>query len=68
LPKGERLTPISGRDPSNTVVWQGRFQHLAAAEEAMKLFDTNPEHTELAKKQGPYFEGCWVELFEVLDM
>jgi hypothetical protein len=63
LPRGERLVPISG----NTVVWQCRFENLAAVEAAMKLFETDPGHTELAKKQGPFFQDTWVELYEVLD-
>jgi hypothetical protein len=67
LPRGERLMPISGRDPGNTIVWQRRFESLAEAEVALKLFETNPEHTELANKQKHFFEGAWVEFYEVVD-
>lgn len=67
LPRGERLMPISGRDPGNSIVWQGRFENVAAAEAALKLFETNPEHTELARKQVHCFQGSWVELYEVLE-
>lgn len=67
LPKGERLVPISGREPVNTIVWQGRFQSLAAAEKALKLFDESPEHTELGKKQYPMFQQSWVEFYDVLE-
>ena len=31
LPRGERLMPISGREPGNTIVWQRRFESLAEA-------------------------------------
>jgi hypothetical protein len=67
LPRGERLMPISGRDPGNTIVWQRRFESLAEAEVALKLFETNPEHTELADKQKHFFEGAWVEFYEIVD-
>ena len=67
LPRGERLMPISGREPGNTIIWQRRFESLAEAEEALKLFETNPEHTELANQQKHYFEGTWVEFYEVVD-
>ena len=67
LPRGERLMPISGRDPGNTIVWQRRFESLAEAEVALKLFETNPEHTELANKQKHFFEGAWVEFYEIVD-
>ncbi|MGC2195020.1 MAG: hypothetical protein WA628_10130 [Terriglobales bacterium] len=67
LPPGERLMPISGREPGNTIVWQRRFESLAEAEVALKLFETNPEHTELANKQKHFFEGAWVEFYEIVD-
>jgi hypothetical protein len=67
LPRGERLIPISGREPGNTIVWQRRFESLAEAETALKLFETNPEHTELANQQKHYFEGTWVEFYEIVD-
>jgi hypothetical protein len=68
LPKGERLIPISGREPSNTVIWQCRFDDLCAAEKALKLFETNPEHSELASQQVPFFKNAWIEFYEVLDL
>jgi hypothetical protein len=67
LPRGERLIPIAGREPGNTIVWQRRFESLAEAEAALKLFETNPEHTELANQQKHFFEGTWVELYEIVD-
>ncbi len=67
LPKGERLMPISGREPGNTVIWQRRFESLCEAEAALKLFESNPEHTELAKMQLPFFKDAWIEFYEVLE-
>ena len=67
LPKGERMTPISSRDPGNTIIWQCRFDSLTAAETALKLFETNPEHTELANKQVHFFTNSWVELYNLLE-
>lgn len=67
LPRGERLIPIAGREPGNTMVWQRRFESLAEAEAALKLFETNPEHTELANQQKHFFEGTWVEFYEIVD-
>jgi hypothetical protein len=67
LPRGERLVPISSRDPGNTVIWQARFENFSAVEAALKLFETNPEHTELANQQKHFFESAWVEFYEVLD-
>lgn len=67
LPRGERMTPIASRLPGNTLIWEGHFENLAAAEKALKLFEDGPEHTELYNKQVNYFQDAWVELYEVLD-
>ena len=67
LPRGERLIPIAAKEPNNTVIWQAKFDSLAAAEKALKLFETNPEHTELGIKQVPFFKNAWVEFYEVLE-
>jgi len=67
LPRGERLVPISGREPANTIVWQCRFDSLSAAEAAIKQIELCDEHTELAKKQHPMFEQSFVEFYDVLD-
>ena len=67
LPKGERMSPLAGREPGNTLIWQGRFEDLHAAEKALKAFETSPEHTELFNQQKHFFEDTWVEFYEVLD-
>ena len=67
LPKGERLLSLSGRDPGNTLVWQRQFPDLTAVNEFLQQIEASPEHTELAKKQAPFFEGTWIELYEVQD-
>lgn len=67
LPTGERMAPISGREPGNTIVWQCRFDSLAAAEKALKQIDSSAEHTELANQQHPLFQQSWVEFYELLE-
>jgi len=66
-PRGERLTPISSRDPGNTLIWQCRFDNLAAAEAALKAIEQSPEHTELVNQQMNYFKDTWIEFYEILD-
>jgi hypothetical protein len=67
LPKGERMTPIAGREPGNTLIWEGRFESLRAAEEALKSLETSGAHTKLFNQQVPFFQDAWVEFYEVLD-
>ena len=67
IPKGERLIPLAGREPENTLIWQARFPNLSAAEAALRTIETNPEHTALHKKQEQFFEDTWVEFFKLLE-
>jgi hypothetical protein len=66
-PRGERFTPISARDPGNTLIWQCRFENLAAAEAALKAIEQSPEHTGLVNQQMQYFKDTWIEFYQVLD-
>jgi hypothetical protein len=67
LPRGVRMTPIASRQPGNTLIWEGHFENLGAAEKALKLFETSPEHTELFEKQVNYFQDTWVEFYQLLE-
>jgi hypothetical protein len=67
LLQGERMTPVASREPGNTLIWQARFGSLAAAEEALKSFESSAEHSRLYDQQKHYMEDTWVELYEILD-
>jgi hypothetical protein len=67
LPKGERMVPVAAREPGNTLIWEGHFENLRAAEEALKTLETCAQHTKLFQQQVPYFQDAWVEFYEVLD-
>jgi hypothetical protein len=67
LLKGERMVPLAGREPGNTLIWQARFPDLAAAAEALKFIENSPEHTRLYDQQKEYMEDTWLELYELLD-
>jgi 4-hydroxyphenylpyruvate dioxygenase-like putative hemolysin len=67
LLKGERMTPLASREPGNTLIWQRRFRNLGEAEEALRFFQNNADHTRLYEQQKQYMEDTWVEFYEVLD-
>ena len=67
LPRGQRSVPISGREPANTIVWECRFDSLSDGENALKLMEDSPEHTELGQKQHHMFQQSWTEFYEILD-
>jgi hypothetical protein len=61
------MTLIASRQPGNTLIWEGHFENLCAAGNALKLFETSPEHTELFEKQVNDFQDASVQFCEVLD-
>jgi hypothetical protein len=67
LPKGERMSPIAGREPGNTLIWQGRFASLAEAAKALDELERSPQHAQLLKQQKPFFQDSWVEFYRVLE-
>jgi len=67
LSPGLRMAPMAAREPGNTLVWESKFDDLAAAERALKTLETSADHQRLLDQQIPYFEEAWVEFYEVLD-
>ena len=67
LPQGERMLPLSSREPGNTLIWVGHFPTLCAAQECLQKFETSPEHEELFNSQVHYFQDTWVEFYEMLE-
>jgi hypothetical protein len=66
-PKGRRSTPYSGREEANTLIWECEFPTLKAAQDALALMAKDPGHEKLYKKQVPYMQEAYTEIYEVLD-
>jgi hypothetical protein len=67
LLKGERMTPLASREPGNTLIWQGKFRDMSAAQDALRHFENSPDHTRLYDEQKQYMGDTWVEFYESLD-
>lgn len=67
LLRGERMTPLAGREPGNTLIWQARFPTLTAAEAALDKIAASPEHTRLYDQQKQYMTDTWTEFYQTLD-
>jgi hypothetical protein len=67
FPKGRRMQPYAGREPTNSLIWQCQFATLSDAQAALALMDADPEHERLFKAQVPYFAEAYTEIYEVLD-
>lgn len=67
LPKGRRMQPIAGREPTNSLIWQCEFPTLPGAQAALARMEADPDHKRLFQAQVPYFTEAYTEIYEVLD-
>jgi hypothetical protein len=68
FPKGRRLRPYAGREPSHTLVWECEFESLEAAQRGLDRITSSPAHARLLRKQIPYFLEAYTEIYEVLEL
>jgi hypothetical protein len=66
-PQGRRYQPLSGREPTNTLVWECEFPTLAEAQDALKRMGSDPEHEQLFRQQAPYITQNYTEIYEILE-
>jgi hypothetical protein len=66
-PKGKRYMPYSGRESTNTLIWECEFATLATAQEALAFLEKDARHEGLYRKQVPYFLEAYTEIYESID-
>jgi hypothetical protein len=64
---GRRQKPIAAAEPVNTLIWEGEFPDLGAAQRWLEFLETDSEHSSLFARQRPYFEAVRIEFYENLD-
>jgi antibiotic biosynthesis monooxygenase (ABM) superfamily enzyme len=64
---GRRMRPIASTEPVNTLIWQGEFPDMAAAEKWLAANSGDEGHERLFALQKPFFEATRIELYENLD-
>jgi hypothetical protein len=67
FPKGRRYLPYSGREPSNTLIWECEFPSLEAVQQALDLLERDSRHAELFEQQVPFFIESYVEIYRGLE-
>lgn len=66
-PKGKRYIPCTGRDSSNTLIWECDFTTLEAAQKAQAFFLADQEHADLFDKQAQYIIATYTEIYRPYD-
>ena len=67
FPKGKRYMPVSGKEASNTLIWESEFETLKAAQDALAVIITDTRHEELFQKQVPYILDTYTEIYKPFD-
>ncbi|MGV8096360.1 MAG: hypothetical protein AB2L24_31275 [Mangrovibacterium sp.] len=66
-PKGKRYISCSGRDASNTLIWECDFLTLEEVHKAQAFFLTDSRHEELFRTQSKYIIGTYTEIYRPYD-
>ena len=67
MPQGTRYLPVSGKEPTNTLIWECEFNTLEELTAQFQAIYDNPEHEELLAKQVPFMQDSYAEIYEVLS-
>lgn len=66
MPCGTRYLSISGKEPTNTLIWECRFDTMEELTRQFQAIYDNPIHEELLQKQIPYMQDSYTEIYEEL--
>ncbi|HUQ67599.1 MAG TPA: hypothetical protein VM101_15660 [Flavitalea sp.] len=67
FPKGRRYIPVTGKEPSNTLIWESEFSTLKEAQDALELIISDNRHEELFQQQLPYIVHTYTEIYKPFD-
>jgi len=67
FPKGKRYMPVTGKEASNTLIWESEFETLKAAQDALAFIITDTRHEELFQKQVPYILDTYTEIYKPFE-
>ena len=58
FPQGRRYQPRASGEPNHSLVWECEWSSLVAVQEALKVIEADPTHTDLFSKQSPTLRIC----------
>jgi hypothetical protein len=64
FPRGKRYLPYTGREPSNTLIWECDFETLEAAQHALSFMMSDNRHEDLFQQQSKFILGTWTEIYQ----
>jgi hypothetical protein len=68
MPQGKRYVPLTGREPSNTLIWECEFETLEALIQQFQALNADANHEELLQKQIVYMEDSYAEIYKEFSL
>lgn len=68
FPKGRRYLPVTGREASNTLIWECDFDSLEAAQQALSTLMNDDRHEALFNQQSQYILKTYTEIYKPFDV
>ena len=67
MPQGRRYLPVTGKEPTNTLIWECEFETLEDVTTQLQAIYDNPEHEVLLQQQIPFMQDSYAEIYEELS-
>ena|SRR5690554_3821650 len=68
MPKGRRYITISGKEPSNTLIWECEFETMEELIKQLNAIHSNEEHEKLLQKQMLFIKDSYTEILEEFSL
>lgn len=67
FPKAKRYIPVTGKEPTNTLIWEAEFASLEDVYNALHILAVSTEHDELFSKQSEYMLDSYTEIYQQFE-
>lgn len=67
MPVGRRFLPVTGKEPSNTLIWEAEFPSWELATSALRAIEENEMHGALLERQIRCMGDTYTEIYRELD-
>jgi hypothetical protein len=67
FPKGKRYNPLTGKEPSNTLIWECDFDTLEDLQKAHNFLMNDTRHEDLFKEQAKFMLDAYTEIYKPFD-
>lgn len=67
LPIGKRFLPVTGKEASNTLIWEAEFGSMEDVVSALRALEENTQHDELLVEQIEYMSDTYSEIYKQFE-